>query len=94
MIDPESSPFIDRKLGNFSVPLEWLESIMNRDAEEIFKNFRIIRAEIDYASNAVLYVAASELFDRVPENTMAPSYRIMVDRATPESPITIRVSKV
>lgn len=93
MTDPESTPFIERKLGNFSMPLGWLEGLRNVDAEAIFKHFRIIKAELDYASQSVLYIAASELFDPVLPNQMAPSYQIMVDRVTPDSPLSIRVSK-
>lgn len=75
----ERSPFTDRRLGSFAIPVQWLEGMQNRHAEVVFKNFRIVRAEIDYASGSVLYVAASELFDPVPIGAMAPGYRVMVD---------------
>jgi len=77
--DPDSTPFGDRKLGNFAMPITWVEGMKNKHAEAVFKHFRIVRAEIDYASQNILYVAASEFFDPIPPNEMAPSYQIMVD---------------
>ena len=92
MSDPESTPFADRKLGSFAMPLQWVEGMKNKHAEEIFKHFRIVRAELDYSSNSILYVAASEFFDPVPQNEMAPGYQIRVD---PEGDrVSIRVVKL
>jgi hypothetical protein len=87
----ERSAMLDRRLGGFSIPMDWLEGMKNSHASQLFSHFRIIRAEIDYASNAVLYVAASELFDVVTENMMAPSYRVMIDPDGEK--INVRVAK-
>jgi hypothetical protein len=92
MSDPESTPFADRKLGSFAMPIQWVEGMKNKDAEELFKHFRIVRAEIDYSSQSILYVAASEFFDSVPANEMAPGYRIMLDSEAGK--LNIRVAKL
>ncbi len=87
----EDTPFNDRRFGTFALSMDWLEDMKQKDAEQIFKHFRIIRAELDYSSNQMLYTAASFLFDRVPENTMAPGYFVMVDADAGK--INIRVRK-
>ena len=87
----DSSPFIERRLGNFSVPIEWLEGMATKHFREIFKHFRIVRAELDYATQSMQYVAASDYFDEVPKGQMPGSYAIQIDAG---EPITIRVNRV
>ncbi len=91
----DSSPFVDRRLGNFSIPLEWVEGMATKHAMEVFKHFRVLRAELDYVTNSIQYVAASDYFDPVPKGATPGSYDIKIDPGvTPEAPITIRVSRV
>jgi hypothetical protein len=78
-IDPEGSPFVERKLGKFSVPMGWLEGMTNKVFQAVFQHFRILRAEFDYVHHAMMYVAASEYFDEVAEGTEPGSYSIQVD---------------
>lgn len=87
----DSSPFIERRLGNFATPIEWLEGMTTRHFREIFKHFRIVRAELDYVTKSMQYVAASDYFDPVPEGSMPGAYSIMIDAG---DPITIRVNRI
>ena len=90
--DMESSPFIDRRLGTFAIPLEWLEGMQQKDSEQVFKDFRIISANYDYATGCIQYTAASFHFDPLPPNTQAPGYVIMVDAES--DVVSIRVKRV
>lgn len=95
-VDPlETSPFSDRRLGMFSTPIDWIEGMQTRHFRQIFQHFRIVRAELDYVSNSMQYVAASDFFDPVPRGAQPGSYNIVVDPGpTPEAPIGIRVQRI
>jgi hypothetical protein len=94
-IDPEGTPFSGRKLGTFSVPMDWIEAMANKHFQAVFQHFRILRAELDYVSNAIQYVAASEYFDEVAKGTVPGSYSIHVDPPTKKNDsVSIRVVRL
>jgi hypothetical protein len=90
--NPEGSPFVERRLGMFSIPVDWLEGMQNQHFAQVFRHFRIVRAEFDYASKNIQYVAASEFFDPVPEGTMPGNYVIAVGHGVGDE-IDIRVNR-
>lgn len=74
-----------RKYGKFSIHKELIDKAINNevhmgDLQSILANFLILRAEMDFCSNSIEYIAFSDLFEEVEEWCISPSYRLLIEQ--------------
>lgn len=72
-----------RKYGKFSIHKELIDKAINNevhrgDLQSILANFLILRAEMDFCSNSIEYIAFSDLFEEVEEGCISPSYTLFI----------------
>lgn len=70
-----------RTLGKFNICLDMIEDNPDK-VRDLLHQVIVIRAEIDYADNAVEYVAIGDQFEEVPFGQTVPWYDILCIRTT------------
>lgn len=65
------------------------------ELQKILSNFIIVKAELDFCSDEVHYIAYSELFDAVPKGSVPPNYTLdIIGKFQPGKRIEITLERV
>ena len=68
------------KAGKFRISVSLLESLPINIINRIFEDMVIMRAEMDYYSNSIEYVAYCIKFDTLEETQIVPKYEAVIDK--------------
>ena len=87
---------IKNRRGKFEVSMYVIDESINKFIPEVWKNFVIVDARMNYLHGTVEYSAYSPLFDEAPFGMVVPRYNILINRqVSPETGAeTVRVSAV
>lgn len=77
---------LENRLGRFAIDASTLQEVRHSTNDvlvtsfmKIMSNFLIVKAEMQFASDTVEYIAYSMLFDKISDNKVAPYYRVWIE---------------
>ena len=69
--------FTERRVGKFRLSGKYLYGDLSK-VQALFKDLLVLRAENDFASNAIEYTVTGEMLDPIEEGTIPPFYEVII----------------
>ena len=77
MIDERKYKTIEKRVGKFRIPVQFIRDITNKNIlSNLFKNVIVIREEMQFWHNNIEYEAFSEMFDEIEDGLETPYYDV------------------